>query len=354
MGYGLGLEVGNTIYFDMPPDQFAYWNTDDAGKAMLRNLIRSGHIDCLHSFGDLATTRGDAGRALDELDRHDCSIKVWIDHRTAPTNFDGKIMMGSGDVLGSPAYHADLTCDFGIKYAWKGRVTSVIGQNIPRTMAGIWQNTHPLSSAKTILKEIGKGFVASIGNTKYTMHASNEVLRKTTLRDGRKIWEFMRSNPSWGGVSCFETGEEISKVLTEKMLNTLVRKKGFCVLYTHLGKLANPKKLFPLATKIAFLLLKKFADDNEILVTTTQRLLTYRTLLEEIKINTVTNAGAITIEILTGQQSLSLDGLTFYSPSKNLKLFYKGKELKNLTFNPPDETGEHSVSVSWKPLCFPN
>ena len=56
-GPGVGLEVGNSIYFDMPPGQFAYWNTDDAGRAMVRALIRSGHIDCLHSFGDLATTR---------------------------------------------------------------------------------------------------------------------------------------------------------------------------------------------------------------------------------------------------------------------------------------------------------
>ncbi|MFQ5494518.1 MAG: hypothetical protein ACE5EX_03975 [Phycisphaerae bacterium] len=66
---GLGLEVGNTIYFDMPPDQFSYWGTDDAGREMVRNLIHSGHIDCLHSFGDLATTRAHAQRALEELAR---------------------------------------------------------------------------------------------------------------------------------------------------------------------------------------------------------------------------------------------------------------------------------------------
>ncbi len=87
MGPGVGLEVGNSIYFDMPPDQFAYWNTDDAGREMVRALIRSGHIDCLHSYGDLATTRRHAARALDELARHDCRLRVWIDHGTAATNF---------------------------------------------------------------------------------------------------------------------------------------------------------------------------------------------------------------------------------------------------------------------------
>src|SRR3972149_7860855 len=57
MGPGVGLEVGNSIYFDMPSDQFSYWNTDEKGREMIRALIRSGHIDCLHSYGDLATTR---------------------------------------------------------------------------------------------------------------------------------------------------------------------------------------------------------------------------------------------------------------------------------------------------------
>jgi len=84
MGPGVGLEVGNSIYFDMPAGQFAYWNTDEAGREMIRALIGSGHVDCLHSYGDLATTREHAGRALDELARHDLRLEVWIDHSTAP------------------------------------------------------------------------------------------------------------------------------------------------------------------------------------------------------------------------------------------------------------------------------
>ena len=80
MGPGVGLEVGNTIYFDMPPNQFSYWNTDDVGRNMIRTLIHSGHIDCLHSYGDNAVTRKHAGQALDELDKYNCQLEVWIDH----------------------------------------------------------------------------------------------------------------------------------------------------------------------------------------------------------------------------------------------------------------------------------
>jgi hypothetical protein len=28
MGQGVGLEVGNSIYFDQRPEEFAYWNTN--------------------------------------------------------------------------------------------------------------------------------------------------------------------------------------------------------------------------------------------------------------------------------------------------------------------------------------
>ncbi len=143
MGCGVGLEVGNTIYFDMPANQFAYWNTDDAGREMVRNLIRSGHIDCLHSFGDLATSRKHAARALEELTQHDCQLTVWIDHGIAPSNFGSDIMQGYGDVQNSEVYHADLTYSYGIRYVWRGRVTSVIGQNVPTKPQRHLQPTPP-------------------------------------------------------------------------------------------------------------------------------------------------------------------------------------------------------------------
>jgi hypothetical protein len=87
-------------------------------RAIIRALIRSGHIDCLHSFGDLAITREAAARALDELDQHGCRLGVWVDHGSVPTNFGADIMCGTGDVSSSPSYHADLTCAFGVRYVW--------------------------------------------------------------------------------------------------------------------------------------------------------------------------------------------------------------------------------------------
>jgi len=192
LGKGVCLEVGNSIYFDMAPDQFAYWNTDDEGRAMVRACIRSGHIDCLHSFGDLATTRRHAVRALEELTRYGCALKVWVDHATAPTNFGADIMQGHGDLAGSPAYHADVTLAYGIQYVWSGRVTSVLGQNAPRRLSAIASPDQPVGSAVTILKEAVKGMLARAGSTKYRPHQTNALFWPARLRSGHDTIEFLR------------------------------------------------------------------------------------------------------------------------------------------------------------------
>jgi hypothetical protein len=272
MGRGVGLEVGNSIYFNMPEGHFSYWNTDEKSREKIRRLIRSGHIDCLHSYGDLATTRAHAQQALEELERHDCRLSVWVDHSKAPTNFGSDIMRGHGDEQGHPAYHADLTLAHGIRYVWRGRVTSVVGQDQGVSLEGISDTRHSLASIKTIGKEIVKQTLARCGNIKYRMHRGNRVMHPVRLRDNRgPVIEFLRCNPHWGGVSSCDTGDGIAEVLTERFLNRLVERRGVCILYTHLGKLKGKRK-FNEATVAAFRRLARFAD-KQILVTTTCRLL---------------------------------------------------------------------------------
>ncbi len=362
MGPGIGLEVGNTIYFDMPPEQFAYWNTDDAGRNMVRTLIRSGHIDCLHSYGDLATTRQHAQRALDELTRHDCKLKVWIDHGTAVTNLDPDIMEGHGDEVGDPAYHADLTTDYGIEYVWRGRVTSVTGQDIQPRLSGMLDPRHPVGSGRTLLKETAKHTLAALGNAKYAMHRPNETLRRTTLRDGRAVYEFMRCNPHWGGVSSCDQGRHIGKVLTRGMLDRLVARGGTCVLYTHLGKIDDPRVPFDSEAVAAFRLLAEEYHAGRILVTTTRRLLAYRRLLREIEYHCTQDEGRGEIEIhmrsgetVDGPQRLDgLAGLTFYvSDPDDVRVNVDGRPVDRLQSNAADHTGQRSVSIPWPKMEFP-
>ena len=275
MGQGVGLEVGNSIYFDMAPGQFSYWNASEEDREKIRTLIRSGHIDCLHSFGDLATTRAHAARALEELERHDCRLKVWVDHAQAATNFGSDIMRGHGDDSDHPAYHADLTVAYGIKYVWRGRVTSVIGQDVKANLAGIGRWRHPFASARTLGKEAAKQVFGRLGNRKYAFHSKNKLVAEGTLRDGNVVQEFLRCSPHWSGISGRDRGDAIHEVLSRSFLDRLLRRRGHSILYTHLGKLEGgryPRRLSPAAVN-AFRLLADYVKRGEILVTTTARLL---------------------------------------------------------------------------------
>ena len=361
MGPGVGLEVGNSIYFDMPPGQFAYWNTDDAGREMVRTLIRSGHIDCLHSYGALATARGHAGRALDELARHNCRLEVWVDHGTAATNFGPDIMCGHGDEVGHEAYHADLTVGQGVRYVWRGRVTSMVGQDARPSLWGLFSARRPVRSARTLAKEAAKRALARCGSDKYAMHGPNKALRPVSLRDGSPVHEFLRCNPHWGGVSCCDTGAEIGQVLTHGFLDRLVERRGVCILYTHLGKVRDPRVPFGPETAAAFRRLAEAHHAGRILVTTTRRLLGWRAT-REVTFQAVRDSTSLRIELDTnvrgnGNGSVTprdLEGLTFsVREPQVMRVLVDGREVRDLRRSGPDETGQASVSLPWRGLEFP-
>jgi hypothetical protein len=359
-GTGLGLEIGNTIYFDMPDEQFAYWNTDDHGRKQIRSLIQSGHIDCFHSFGDLATHRDDARRALDELADHDCLIECWVDHAAAKTNFGEDIMRGEGDLRTSDAYHADLTYDYGVRFVWRGRVTSVIGQNRPRSLRGLFSINNPVQSARTIGTEWAKGFLAKAGNRKYSMHAGNDTIVPSRLRDGRRVYEFMRCNPFRGGVSGAATADGLGEVLTLDFLNRLVERQGVCVLYTHLGKTSQPDSVFPPRTIEALRRLSAFSERRDLLVTTTRRLLRYCLATRLVDIRLVHDDQGEVVYLDTsgihGQgMPADVSGITIYvTDSDSARVVVDSVEVTDLRRNPADESGLQSVSLPWQPLCFPD
>lgn len=359
MGPGVGLEAGNTIYFDMPARQFSYWNTDDQGRAMLRALMRSGHVDCLHSFGDLATTRDHASRALDELARQDCRLEVWVDHGVAPTNFGEDIMRGSGDVPGAAAFHANLTCAYGIKYVWRGRVTSVIGQSVGRRLAGIYDTRHPVGSLRTISKELAKGALGRAGHRKYRIHGTNEAIRKVRLRSGHAVYEFLRSNPHWAGVNQGETAAGLGSVLTPNVLDRLVDRGGTCILYTHLGKVRDDEQPLPHGSREALRRLARYQHGGKVLVTTTRRVLGYCHARQNAAVSMVTHDTWEHVQVTPGadepgSSERDLAGLTIYvRDPEHTRLWIGAREIHDFDRNPPDESGRTSVSLRWPRLEFP-
>ncbi|MBI5383783.1 MAG: hypothetical protein HZA90_03760 [Verrucomicrobia bacterium] len=358
MGEGVGLEVGNSIYFDISPGQFAYWNTDDAGREMVRALIASGHIDCLHSYGDLATSRTHAGRALEELSRHGLSLRVWVDHATAPTNFGQDIMRGHGDEPGHPAYHADLTIDHGIRYVWRGRVTSVIGQDQPVSWGGLWDGAQPFASTLTLAKEASKYLLGRAGGQKYLTHAQNRIGVPAQLRDGREVIEFLRCNPHPAGLDRGDTGDSISEVLTRRFLDRLVERQGISILYAHLGKLRE--RQFNQAAVEAFRQLSQYHHRKEILVTTTRRLLDYGQFAQSATVSWSWGSNGLVIDVAGGVEGRTETGPAAESQAFTLELSESSVAELRVEGRPvsfvktQDPTGKHLVSVPWNPRPFPD
>ena len=323
MGPGVRLEVGNTIYFDMPPGPFSYWGTGERGRAMARALMRSGHIDAIHSWGDLATGREHAERSLDELERHGCRLEVWIDHSRAISNFGPDLMTGSGDLPGSAAYHADLTLAYGVRYVWRGRTTGLTGQDVRvglGSFAPILRRRRALVSMRSALKEGVKVALGLGGHPRWVLYGANRVCRPCTLRDGRRVWEFLRTNPSWGGPGESATAAGIGEVLTPRMLSRLVACEGAAVLYTHLGKVGDRARPFGEGTVRAFRHLARQRDEGNVLVTTTRRLLRFVTVRDSLRCRAVVEGERVVVTVESVEDPVSgprvpgagdLDGLAF-------------------------------------------
>ena len=348
-GKGVDLEVGNTLYFHMQQDEFSYWNEPESGRVMLRELVKSGHIDCFHSFGDCASSRDDARRCLDELDNHDCRLCVWVDHAKAPSNFGADIMFGHGDMPGDEIYHADLTLQFGVRYVWLGRVTSVIGQDSSYRPLSILRGAAPLQSTVTAMKDVAKRLLSARRSGKYAMHRRNRVLRATSLRDGQRVQEFMRCNPNPGGISVGDHSQGMADTLSHANLDELVACGGTSIIYTHLGKMLDQRETFYPATREAFERLARYSQDGTILVASTHRLLKYNEAVTSARISVQENGPRRLVDV-TIPQDCDPSGLTFYAEDDELEVHINGNKVKHLERNAADETGNRSFSVAWPRL----
>jgi hypothetical protein len=365
MGPGVGLELGNSIFFLMPGNQFSYFGTDDAGREMVRAMIRSGHVDCLHSYGDHARTRQDVEPVLAELEKHRCQLNVWVDHSRSATNFGPDIMVGSGDVPDSATYHADLTLRHGVRYVWRGRTTSIIGQNAPvtaRRVADMFHRAHPTASMRTMAKEAAKLWLGARAHPQWEMHALNQVCRPSVLRDGQRVWEFMRSNPHWAGPGRGDTADELGGVLTPNMLDSLVRSEGVCVLYTHLGKVRNPRCPFGESARAALRRLAGVHEAGKIFVTTTHRLLRYVTVRDCLRVGASKSGAQVMIQIGSVEDPVS--GTFAPSPDDLMGLTFVVDRCDTVTLSLANRQivgcdlvhdGDKTIAVvPWKPLVFPS
>lgn len=316
-GRGVGIEVGNSMFFDMGPADLSYWNGSEEFRAQVRHLMRTGFIDAIHSLGDTAGSRHRAQETFAHLAKHECKLGVWIDHAVAPSNFGVDIMRGYGDIPGSDVYIADLAADYGIKYFWRGRVTSVIGQDVLRQLGGIWQSGLPLRSGITLAKEVAKGFYGRTPGSQYQMHTRNDLLLPISLSDGSPAFEFLRANPHPGGISCGDNAIGLATAIGEPVLDLLENRRGKAIIYTHLGKEIDPKLGFPRVTREALEVLASRHAEGRILVCTTFRMLEFARLTSSATATWEDCADDIArVNVAVPSWSGQIDGLSVVVPSR--------------------------------------
>ena len=131
-GRGMSLDLGGSFFMYRSPDspnaftvfdQLSDTITED-GEFIL-GAAQRGELDVLHTYGCFTGssdfTRPMAERAIQTLRDRGIAIEAWVNHGP-PTNVQG---LGGreewqGDVPGTPAYHADLTVGYGVRWLWTG------------------------------------------------------------------------------------------------------------------------------------------------------------------------------------------------------------------------------------------
>ncbi len=345
IGKGVGLEIGNTLFFDMAPGEFSYWGACEAERRYARALIHSGHIDCLHSFGDLAATRDHAQRALDELERHNCRIRCWVDHAIAPSNLGPDIMAGFGDDPEHEVYHADLTLAYGIRYVWVGRVTACIGQNVPYSPTTSLRAERSLQSLINTGRDIAKIARATLGDDKYGMHRGNLLMRPFALRDGQRATEFIRCNPHPHGVSVGDDALGFGQAITEAALGHLIQRRGVSVIYTHLGKHVDAEHILPAQTRMGFERLADAQHRGDILIATTRRLLDYLTARQTVQFEASPSLVALTLP-----SGIPGDGLAWRWQGETPRVTVNGRDVSPVRV---EEGWRTWLTLPWPRLSFP-
>jgi len=360
MGRGVGLEIGDSFMMYAPPIcAFSYYSANPGNAQIIEKFIKAGYIDFIHSYGEKPDfTRKDAIKAIEELRKNGCKVDVWVDHATTVDNLGDDRTLGLGDHPDSTAYHSDLTLDYGIKFVWLGRVTMIVGQSVPITLAtfaSIYDRDHPIHSLVNMTKEFAKNVLAVFGNKKYAMHKSYELMRITRLDDGQKAYEFIRFDNYWKGVATGATSKRLSYVISKRTLERLKKVGGFMIVYTHLGKNSDCSQEIANETQIALRDLAAEYERGNICVTTTSKLLNYYLNHKYLNWSYQTKGKEIIITISGVADSVfgsfvstiyNLQGITFYVPDKDkTRIYIADNEIANIQRNPPDYAGRESVTI---------
>jgi hypothetical protein len=359
MNREIGLAFTNTFFPFHEQDEFSLFSSRPQDRAVLLEHLRNGNIEALHGFGEKKNfTREDARKMLAELKKNDIHLKMWVDHADFPGNFCKYRCPGRGDQPGQKEYHLDLTADYGIRYIWTDRLTTIIGQGASvtwRSLFGVFDFKHPAASGLNALKTGLKVFLGFFKSKKYSFMSANEPVQITTLQDGKKMFEFIRFNNYFQGAARGDSFSELYYLISQKVLKNLISRKAYSVVYVHLGKCFDLESAQNQRTLQALRELKAAADQGKIWVDSTLRHLEYyigqRYLNWDYSV--VRDEGCITIHSIDDPvrgpyvpKPEELRHLTFYVPENvKIKVKINRHEVVPVVKNELDYSGKPSISI---------
>lgn len=344
MGEGLGLDVGDSFWMYGPHDYdlLTYWKGYDwkhknHAEEILR-YINCGWIDSIHSYGDynerVAFTREHAVQAINELQKQNVHLKVWLNHGNSNNiqSFPGAFLTHhsasyvQGDLPGAQGYHTDITIPWGIQFVQDGTLNDQLGHD--------------------------------------------SLLRPVSLWDGQQIWGFRRlearrESPWRKGLRLVLARfgieltywnwhpERLGEQLSRENLDSLVKNQHYGVIGQHLG--IRRKDLNRSAIE-GLLRLKEKSRAGEILVARLSRLLEYNRVHQHLDYRVFTHDHKTVIDIVAVDDPVfgcfvpsleQIRGISFtgnIDPAQTM-LCLAGVELNDEDLLRP--TGEKVIGIRW-------
>ena len=374
LGQGVGLEIGNSFYFYDDDRYFSYFTHGERARRVTTDLIQAGFIDCLHTYGDAATTRDECRRALDALEQADCHLDVWINHYGSRSNVGKKFAYMfrhcQGDDPTSDTYHTDMTLAYGIRFAWVGGMTRIVGQGpacpdqgFATGLATVFDPAYPLGSALDVGKEIRKSLLATWGDERYRIQRNNQLMQPLELADGRQLHEFRRYCCHPNDIPYGGTARGLPYLLSQRHLDQLKARHGVMIAYTHFGQNLDASELIAPETQTALRRLEQEYRADNIYVTTTSKLLNYQHAYNHLVWSYQDIPDGIQIHIdhiddpIFGQTIPSaheLQGLTFeVAEHRNVDVFIQDRRIDTIQRNPAGPNSQASVMFPLRRLDFP-
>ncbi len=385
IGTGLDLPIGDSFWMYDRPDiadhAFSYFDDLDGNPSeeapLIRDFIRAGIIDVLHGYGNFAKitdfSRQLAEHTFEELDRHGLKLSVWTNHGGIESAQNiGEKSVGQGDIPDSDFYHSDLLIDNGIKFFWDSEISLMtnVGQDCEASFGDAYWRTPIYENRKLRAKSKLKGYITLSDKlfhkftNKHFIHweafnsKENDLISLDKLRDGNEMYRFKRL-----GLGRYDWSDDLSMLLNDNVVETLICKKGYLILYIHLGDRKNKHDSSPLSEQSIQTLrnLSELYHDGILWLTTTSRLLNYNLLTKSILWTIQESDESVKIYLKGDPSNLknhhfnsqNLGGLTFYVPEKkNIEIFAQGKPLV-FKKNQKDSTGQESISIPIPSLEWP-